>query len=243
MKNAIHARSTHILLHNMPVIIGRKLRYVLHKHRIIVIPKQDKTGNQVSDLIDFLKTRSSTPIIGLIEPAPSADELTQMLTIASRVPDHGKLNPWRFIIYRGDARVEVGQLLAERAAQLALEKNEDFSDSSREKELKRFSRAPLVIGIICNPRDTDRIPEWEQLLSAGAAAMQLCNAANALGFGSNWISNWYSDDEEGKRLLGLAPHEKVAGFVHIGTPKAKAPDRPRPELQTIVSDYSGPYYG
>lgn len=197
----------------------------------------------MSDLIDFLKTRSSTPIVGLIEPAPSADELAQILTIASRVPDHGKLNPWRFIIYRGDARIQIGEMLAERAAQRAQQQNEEFNDSHREKELKRFSRAPLVIGIICSPRDTGRIPEWEQFLSSGAAAMQLCNAANALGYGSNWITNWYSDDEEGKRLLGVAPYEKVAGFVHLGTPKAPAPDRPRPDLQAIVSDYSGPYQG
>lgn len=196
----------------------------------------------MSDLIEFLKTRRSTPILGLIEPAPSDADLTLMLTIASRVPDHGKLAPWRFILYRGDMRIQAGQLLAERAAQREAENGEDFPDSRREQELKRFSRAPLVIGIICSPRDTDRIPEWEQLLSAGAAAMQLCNAANALGYGSNWISNWYSGDEEGKRLLGLAPHENVAGFVHIGTPKALTPDRPRPDLQAIVSDYTGPYH-
>ncbi|MDM7852761.1 nitroreductase family protein [Pseudochrobactrum kiredjianiae] len=197
----------------------------------------------MSDLIDFFKTRNSTPIVGLIEPAPSADELAEILTIASRVPDHGKLNPWRFIIYRRDARIQVGEMLADRAAQRAVENNEEFSDSHREKELKRFSRAPLVIGVVCSPRDTHRIPEWEQFLSSAASAMQLCNAANALGYGSNWITNWYSDDEEGKRLLGIAPHEKVAGFVHIGTPKAAAPDRPRPELQSLVSEYTGPYQG
>ncbi len=197
----------------------------------------------MSDLIDFFKTRSSTPIVGLIEPAPSAEELTEILTIASRVPDHGRLNPWRFIIYRGDARIQVGEMLTERAAQRAVENNEEFSESHREKELKRFSRAPLVIGVVCSPRDTHRIPEWEQFLSSGACAMQLCNAANALGYGSNWITNWYSDDEEGKRLLGVAPHEKVAGFVHIGSPKAAAPDRPRPELQSVVSEYTGPFQG
>ncbi len=197
----------------------------------------------MSDLIDFLKSRSSTPIVGLTEPAPSEDELNQILTIAARVPDHGKLNPWRFILYRGEARDKAGEYLAKRAEQRAAERNEDFPDNRREQELKRFSRAPLVVGIICSPRDTDRIPEWEQLLSAGSAAMQLCNAANALGYGSNWITNWYSDDEEGRRLLGLAPHERVAGFVHIGTPKAAAPDRPRPDLQSIVSDYQGPFEG
>lgn len=195
------------------------------------------------DLIDFFKTRLSTPIVGLNEPAPSADELTQILTVASRVPDHGKLNPWRFIIYRGDARHSIGEQLAERAAQRAAEKNEEFTAQHREKELKRFSRAPLVIGVICSPRDTDRIPEWEQFLSTGAAAMQLCNAANALGYGSNWITNWYSDDVEGKRLLGIGRHEKVAGFVHIGTAKAQAPERPRPALEAIVSEFSGLYQG
>lgn len=195
----------------------------------------------MSDLIEFFTTRRSTPIIGLIEPAPSATELDLMLAIAARVPDHGKLAPWRFILYRGDKRDQAGQLLAQRAEQRAAALGEEFTQARREQELKRFSRAPLVVGIICSPRDTDRIPEWEQFLSAGAAAMQLCNAANAMGYGSNWISNWYSDDEEGKSLLGLAPHEKVAGFVHIGTPKAATRDRPRPELATVVSDYQGPY--
>ncbi len=204
---------------------------------------QKKTGYKVSDLIDFFNRRSSTPIVGLTEPAPSESELHQILTIAARVPDHGKLNPWRFILYRGDARIRAGEYLAKRAQQRAEENNEEFSDSRREQELSRFSRAPLVIGVICSPRDTDRIPEWEQLLSAGCAAMQLCNAANALGYGSNWITNWYSGDEEGRRLLGLAPHERVAGFVHIGTAKAAAPDRPRPQLQALVSEYQGPFEG
>jgi nitroreductase len=195
----------------------------------------------VAELIDFLKNRSSTPIIGLSEPAPSEAELNEILTVAARVPDHGKLNPWRFILYRGDARLQVGHLLAARAAQRAAEKSEDYAEHNREKDVQRFARAPLVIGVVCTPRDTHRIPEWEQLLSAGCAAMQLCNAANALGYGSNWITNWYSDDAEGMRLLGLAPDEKAVGFIHIGTPRAAAPNRPRPDVQTLVSDYQGPY--
>lgn len=188
-------------------------------------------------VLTFLKQRRSTPIAGLGEPAPSQQDIDTILSIASRVPDHGRLAPWRFILYRGDARIKAGKLLAERAE----EREGPLSESRREQELNRFARAPLVIGVVCSPRETERIPEWEQLLSAGAAAMQLCNAANALGYGSNWITNWYSGDEEGRRLLGLAPHERVAGFVHIGSNDKAVPERERPDLASVVSEYHGAY--
>ncbi|MBS9720626.1 nitroreductase [Tianweitania sp. BSSL-BM11] len=189
-----------------------------------------------SDIIDFLSTRKSIPIKDLAEPAPSDAELETILRIASRVPDHGRLAPWRFILYRGQARVDVGEKLADLAEQL----EGPLEEGRRKQELSRFSRAPLVIGVVSVPKPHPRIPDWEKFLSGGAAAMNLILAANGLGYAANWISNWYSDHPEGRRLLGLKSDERVVGFIHIGTYKGELSDRPRPALDEIVSDYAGP---
>ena len=190
-----------------------------------------------SSTIDLLLSRNSAPIPELREPAPSDSEIATLLTIASRVPDHGRLAPWRFILYRGEARHEVGRRLAE----LAEGREGPLSEGRRNQELSRFSRAPLVIGVISSPKDNPKIPQWEMFLSGGAAAMNLVVAANAMGYGTNWITNWYSDVEEGRKLLGLAPHERVVAFVHIGTYSGVPPERPRPDVPSLYSDYSGPW--
>ncbi|MDI6026202.1 nitroreductase [Corticibacterium sp. UT-5YL-CI-8] len=192
-----------------------------------------------SSMIDLLLTRSSAPIHELKEPAPTGEELDTILTAASRVPDHGKLQPWRFILYRGDARIEVGKKLAA----LAESREGPLPDGRRNQELIRFSRAPLVIGVVFVPKENAKIPQWEMFLSGGASAMNLTIAANALGYSTNWISNWYSDVEEGRQILGLAPDERVIGFIHIGTYDGRPLERPRPDLGTIVSDYTGPWEG
>ncbi|MCC0043191.1 MAG: nitroreductase [Brucellaceae bacterium] len=188
-------------------------------------------------VIDFLLSRKSAPIAELREPAPGDDEIATLIRVASRVPDHGRLIPWRFIVYRGAARHRIGDMLAKRAE----EREGPLPEARVEQEKARFSRAPLVIGVIHCPRDNPKIPRWEMLLSGGAAAMNLVLAANALGYSTNWITNWYSDDEEGRRILGLAPDERVVGFVHIGTFSGDAPERPRPEVETLISEYSGPW--
>lgn len=190
-----------------------------------------------SSVIDFMLARKSAPIPELNEPAPSDEEIRTMLTIASRVPDHGRLAPWRFVLYRGAARDRIGEMLAARAE----EREGPLTDGRRQQELARFSRAPLVIGVVSVPRENPKIPQWEMFLSGGAAAMNLVIAANALGYGTNWITNWYSDDEEGRRILGLAPQERVVGFVHIGTFSGDAPERPRPDVDTLYSEWSGPW--
>lgn len=190
-------------------------------------------------VFDFLAQRSSTPISAIGAPAPEGEELAELLKVAARVPDHGRLTPWRFILYRGDARKRVGELLVKRAE----EREGPLPEGRKEQELTRFSRAPLVIGIISSPVGHERIPEWEQFLSAGAVSMNLCIAANALGYATNWITNWYSDDAPSRAFLGLAPNERVAGFVHIGTAENKMPERPRADMDRIVSDYSGPWAG
>lgn len=190
-----------------------------------------------STILDHLLTRSSAPIAELKAPAPSDAEIETILTAAARVPDHGRLVPWRFILYRGEAREQIGEKLLE----LAESREGPLPEGRRNQELTRFSRAPLVIGVISSPKENPKIPQWEMFLSGGLAAMNLMHAANALGYGTNMITNWYSDTEEGRALLGLAPHERVVGFVHIGTHDGPGFERPRPDVKTLYADYSGPW--
>lgn len=190
-----------------------------------------------SPIIDFLLSRSSAPIAELREPAPNDAEIETMIRIASRVPDHGRLAPWRFILYRGESREQIGQKLVD----LAEKREGPLSENRRVQELTRFSRAPLVIGVVSSPRESIKIPQWEMLLSGGAAAMNLVLAANALGYRTNWITNWYSDLEEGRAILGLAPHERVVGFVHIGSFEGEVQQRPRPDVAGLYVDYTGPW--
>jgi nitroreductase len=188
-------------------------------------------------VIDFMLARKSAPIQELKGPAPSDDEIALMMRIATRVPDHGRLEPWRFILYRGAARHEIGEKLAD----LAERREGPLPPGRREKELERFSRAPLVIGVVSSPKENPKIPAWEMFLSAGAAAMSLVIAANALGYNTNWVTGWHADDAEGRDLLGLAPHEKVVAFIHVGTAAKEAPERSRPDPAKLFADYSGPW--
>jgi len=190
-------------------------------------------------ILDFLAARSSAPIPELKEPAPSEDEIRTLIRIATRVPDHGRLAPWRFILYRGAARDEIGEQLAA----LAEAREGPLPEARLQQERTRFSRAPLVIGVVSSPKDNPKIPQWEMFLSGGAAAMTLVLAANAMGYATNWITNWYSDVAEGRRILGLAPHERVVGFVHIGTFSGAVQERPRPEISPLYADYAGPFEG
>lgn len=190
-------------------------------------------------VLDHLLARRSAPIKELSEPGPDDREIELMLRAATRVPDHGRLAPWRFILYRGEGRAQAGRRLAE----LAEKREGPLTEARREQELTRFSRAPLVIGVVSAPKDNPKIPQWEMFLSAGAAAMNLVHAANALGYRTNWITNWYSDLEEGRAALGLAPNERVVAFVHIGSHDGDVPERPRPEIAPLVSDYQGPWEG
>lgn len=190
-------------------------------------------------VIDFLLARRSAPIDLMHAPGPDDSQIETMIRIASRVPDHGRLAPWRFILYRGAVRGEIGLKLADLAVQL----EGPLPEARLEKERTRFSRAPLVIGVVSIARDNPKIPQWEMFLSGGAAAMNLSIAAQAMGFGANWITNWYSDNAEGRAILGLQPDERVIGFVHIGTVDQDFPERPRPDLRALYSDYSGPVDG
>ncbi|GEO83233.1 nitroreductase [Ciceribacter naphthalenivorans] len=182
-------------------------------------------------LIDYLAVRRSVPAFQMCEPGPSTAELENMLTLAVRVPDHGKLAPWRFVVYRGAARVEIGEALLK----MALEKNPALSDEMIAVERARFTRAPVVIGVISTAGPHAKIPEWEQLMSAGAVCLNLLMAANALGYVSNWLTEWFAYDERAYPLLGVRSGEKVAGFIHIGSTTFPVTERPRPALADVVS--------
>jgi nitroreductase len=183
------------------------------------------------DAIDLLKTRRSPRIPDLGEPAPSEEELATLITVASRVPDHGKLMPWRFVVLRKEGRRPLTEALA---ACFRADHPEATADQI-EKEIERYRNSPLIVGVISRAAPHPKIPEWEQVLSAGAACMNLVNAAHALGYGANWVTGWAAYDRSCLDLLGVAPNERVAGFVHIGTPKATLDDRPRPKLADIVT--------
>lgn len=187
------------------------------------------------DALDFLLRRRSHPSITMAEPGPGESELTEILTAAARVPDHGKLAPWRFIVYRAEQGVHVGKrLLAIAEAQAG----QPLDEARREQELTRFTRAPLVVGVVSRAAVHPKIPVWEQELSAGAACMNLVNAAAASGYASQWISEWYSFDDEAARMLGAQDGERFAGFIHIGTPTQAPTERPRPDLSDICTTWS-----
>lgn len=161
-------------------------------------------------------------------------KIETLLTVASRVPDHGKLTPWRFIVFEGEARHSAGAAIA--AAFRA--KYPDAKLEHVETERKRLARAPLVVAVVSRASPDVKIPEWEQVLSGGAAAMNLLLAAHALGYGASWITEWYAYDRSVLDALGLAPHERIIGFIHIGRPPGPPEDRPRPPLNEIVTRFS-----
>ena len=187
------------------------------------------------DAIELLTTRRSFKAIELVGPPPTAAEIETLLTIASRVPDHGKLTPWRFIVFEGEARRAAGAAIA--AAFRA--RYPDAKPENVEFEHARLARAPLVVAVVSRAGPHVKIPEWEQVLSAGAAAMSLVLAAHALGYGANWITEWYAYDRGVLDALGLAPHERIAGFIHIGRPPGAPEDRPRPPLSAIATRFPG----
>jgi nitroreductase len=185
------------------------------------------------DALDLLKSRRSVKAIELAGPGPTAAEVETLLTVASRVPDHGKLVPWRFIVFEGAARDRAGEVIAG----ICREQRPELTPEQLEFERKRLSRAPLVIAVVSRAGPHVKIPEWEQILSSGAAAMSLVLAAHALGYAASWITEWYAYDRRVLDALGVKPQEKIAGFVHIGRASKPPDDRPRPQLDSIVTRF------
>lgn len=182
-----------------------------------------------------LLTRRSVVADRLGPPGPLKHQLDKILLAGARVPDHKGLAPWRFVVFRGAARKAFGAVLAS-----AFEKQAGEVDAKRvETEAKRFLRAPVVVAVI-SKTEMGVVPEWEQILSAGAACQNLLHAANALGFAGQWITEWYAYDQNVTEALGLAGNERVAGFIYIGTPQFAPKERRRPDMDAIVSYWQPP---
>jgi nitroreductase len=184
--------------------------------------------------LDILDQRRSVPSRQLGEPGPDAAQLDRLLQAAVRVPDHGKLVPWRLLTIRGDARTRLGTALAE----IHQRSEPDVAPSALDKDRERFNHAPLIVTVIARiEQDHPKIPAQEQLLSAGCVAYNLLLAAQALGFGAQWLTGWAAYDAGVAALLGLAANEHVIGFVHVGTAKDVAPERVRPSLAEVASEW------
>ena len=179
------------------------------------------------DVLKFLATRRSTSALTLTEPAPSPGEIETLLRLATRVPDHGKLSPWRFVILQGEAKAA----FAARLEALAIGRGDQTAAAAK---LGKLKVPPLAIAVISAPK-ADKIPQWEQLLSAGAVGATLLYATLAMGYGANWITDWYAYDPDAKAILGLSGDEQVAGFMLIGTPREPALERERPASGALVS--------
>lgn len=181
-----------------------------------------------------LDSRRSVPAKQLTGPAPDEPTLLRLLRSAVRVPDHGKRTPWRFLAIRGDARHALGERLAARG----VERDPQAGEAVVEKDRLRFAHAPLVVTVIARLGPDEKIPEQERLLSAGCVCFALLQAAQALGFGAQWLTGWPAYDAEVARWLGLREHEHIVGFIHIGTPKLEAPERERPDPRELLAEWA-----
>lgn len=195
--------------------------------------KREMSKNQ--QMIDYLKTRRSVTLPFLSEPGPNDQELQTLLEIATRVPDHGKLAPWRLVVIAGEQRAAAGEKLAALAKQRDPEISEDLLDAER----NRFLPAPLSIGVISSTQAHPKVPEIEQQLSAGCVCFNLVHGAYALGFAAQWVTRWYAFDNEAAAIFGAKEGEFFAGFVHIGTPTVVPQERPRPEIDAVVEYWRG----
>ena len=185
-------------------------------------------------VIDFLRARHSTPALQLGEPAPDPETLRQLLEAAIRVPDHGKLAPWRLIVLQGPDKA----LYGERLAQLHARVDPETPPKKLEKDRQRFNAAPVVIAVIaCIEEDHPKIPAQEQLLSAGCVAYNLLLGAQSLGFGAQWLTGWSCYDREAAKVLDLADNERTIAYIHIGTPLEPAPERERPLLRDVLAQW------
>jgi nitroreductase len=225
-----YRRETNIFipgLNSLPLSLS--LAYLDRRNPKTFPPKE----TPVPDALDLLKTRRSVKPREMSGPGPSPTELETILTIGARVPDHGKLAPWRFIVFEGDARVRAGEVIANVFAR----KNPNATPAEIDVEKRRLTDAPLVIGIVSFTKPHPKVPPWEQELSAGASAMNMVTAATALGYGACWLTGWFAFDRDVLDGLGLKADEKLAGFIHIGRPTKASEDRPRPALADIVTRF------
>ena len=191
--------------------------------------------NDTSSLLAFLKTRKSASAKAMGGPGPTEAQLRDILQLAVRVPDHGKLTPWRFITFTGVAREQIGKRFAARWKELHPEHGEDIL-----KFMHGFmTRAPSVVAVVSKAAAHPKIPVWEQQMSAAALCFNLELSAQAHGFDATWLTDWVAYDAEAKTAMGVGAEEQVAGFIFIGTASAPLEDRPRPDVDQLVTAWSG----
>ena len=195
-----------------------------------------KNAEKNEVLLSHLQNRRSVPSLNLVGERPDDEKIAAMLEIAARVPDHGKLAPWRFIVYPQKAGADIGAYLSK----LWGGENEEASEDRLELEKIRFARAPLVIGVVSCPIEGHKIPVWEQELSAGAVCLNLIHAAYGFGYIGQWLTEWYTFHQGAARHLGAGEGERFAGFIHIGTPSIEPSERPRPVINDITTTWSKP---
>ena len=183
-------------------------------------------------LIDLLLTRRSVKAQALHAPGPNSDELQQMLTVATRVPDHGKLAPWRIHVLHKEGQFKLAAFLAKRFSEVNLDANAKQIEFERE----RVCRAPLLLVVMYCPQH-GRIPAWEQQLSTGAVCMNILHAAHALGYGANWLTEWPAFDDEVKAFFGGGADDAIAGFIYLGSYDEQLEDRVRPDLSDVVTQW------
>ena len=183
--------------------------------------------------LEFLQQRLSVPSRHLGEPGPQDEQLDALLNAAIRVPDHGRLTPWRLRLIRGDARHQFG----ERLAQIHAQQDPEVTEKALLKDRERYLAAPLIVVVIAHVLDGHKIPQREQILSAGCVAYNLLLGAQALGFGAQWLTGWAAYDSAVAELLGLEAGEQVVGFVHIGTPLEPAAEHSRSPLADVLAEW------
>lgn len=197
----------------------------------VVLPPPPQFGQALEigpapEVLSFLATRRSTSALSLTEPGPNAAQVDMLLRLAARVPDHGKLAPWRFVVLDSAGK----SAFADRLDALARGRGDERAAA----KLGKLKAPPMGVAVVSSPRSGE-IPEWEQLMSAGAVCANLLYAAQASGFGANWITDWYAYDPEARTILGLSDAERIAGFVFIGTANAPPQERERPDPQALTT--------
>jgi nitroreductase len=193
----------------------------------------DTLNRPAPQTLDLLLSRRSGSAKAMTGPGPTPEELRMILTAGARAPDHKKLFPWRFILFEGDSRKRLGELLA----RITLDEEPKASEERVAMERHRFQRAPVVVGVISRVRENIPIPVWEQELSAGAVCQNILLAAHALGYVANWLTEWCAFHPQVKDELGLKPGERVAGFIYIGKPAEPLEERLRPDLDSLITKF------
>lgn len=196
-------------------------------------PRENEPANaarESAETLALLARRRSSKLMHLAAPAPSAAEIDALIALAARVPDHGKLGPWRFVVIEGDARARAGEALAE------VVRNDEGVDATRLEFVRNtFLRAPACVMVVSSPQPHKKVPEWEQQLSAGAACFSLLLAAHALGYAGCWLTEWQAFDPRAAAALGVGEQERIAGFIYLGTAPEPAAERVRADIATRVS--------